>query len=645
MATVFSQDGHFLRIVSPLGPDKLILASFEGKEALSKLYEFDLELLSSEASIDPKDLIGHEVTLTVGAEDRHFHGVVVRFVAGAVEPSGLRQYRARMVPDAWYLKKTSDCRVYQEMTVPDIVEDVLRGHGCKSFQSKLRGTYKPLTYCVQYRETAFQFISRLLEDAGIYYYFQHEEKRHVMVLADDKFGYEDCAESRVKQTSGNLSEDHISAWSREFTIISGRHTYSDFDFESPKTKLESSAPTVINLAIAKNLERFDYPGHYTDTAAGEARAQLWMEEEEAQFDIATGSSTCRSFTPGGKFTISEHESKEEVDKAYAILSIQHSAREGSVTGGGSEYQNTFRCLSADTPYRPLRVTPRPLVGGPQTALVVGPSGEEIHTDKFGRIKVQFPWDRLGDKNEKSSCWVRVSQGSAGKGWGSSFLPRVGQEVIVSFIGGDPDQPIVTGSVYNGDQTVVYDLPANRTQSGIKTRSSKSGGKDNFNELRFEDKKDSEEIYLHAEKDFKRVVEDADTLEVLDGDRTITIKKGAESITITEGKREATLEQGDDLVTLKKGNRTVKLDLGNAVIDIGAGNHTIKLGAGKSSIEAMQGIELKVGANSIKVDQKGITLKGIVITIEGTATALVKSPMTTIKGDGVLAASGGILKLG
>ncbi len=292
--------------------------------------------------------------------------------------------------------------------------------------------------------------------------------------------------------------------------------------------------------------------------------------------------------------------------------------------------------------------------GTQTAVVVGPSGEEIFTDKYGRVKVQFFWDRQGKKNADSSCWIRVGTLWAGKQWGAIHIPRIGQEVIVAFEEGDPDQPIIVGSVYNADQMPPYNLPDNKTQSGLKSRSSLKGGTDDFNQLRLEDKKGSEEIYFHAQKDFNRVVENNDTLKVGsskadDGsqtvevwkDRTETVKTGNEKITIEKGNRTVTLNTGNDLHQMKQGNRDVKIDMGNDSLKISMGNHTTKLDLGKSETEAMQSIELKVGGNSIKIDQTGVTIKGIMVSIEGQAMLDAKAPMTTVKGDGMLTLKGGI----
>jgi type VI secretion system secreted protein VgrG len=361
--------------------------------------------------------------------------------------------------------------------------------------------------------------------------------------------------------------------------------------------------------------------------------------------------------------------------------LQGSYRSGA--GGGFHYHNNFTCIPAGLPFRPRRLTPRPQVQGTQTAVVVGPSNEEIFTDKYGRVKVQFHWDREGTNDADSSCWVRVGTIWAGKQWGAIHIPRIGQEVIVDFLEGDPDRPIIIGSVYNAEMMPPYKLPDKRTQSGIKSRSSAQGGEDNFNELRFEDKKDSEDIYFHAEKDFHRVVKHDDdlqvgnnqtikikkdrteevtegneTISIKKGDRTVTVGKGADTHEVKEGDctvkvdkgkhtlkvkddRTVTVDQGNDVHQVKQGDRTVKIDMGKDSLTISQGDQKTKLDLGKIETEAMQSIEIKVGQNSIKLEQSGITIKGLQVKIQGDIQVEMKAAMTTVKGDGMLTLKGGV----
>ncbi len=675
-----TQDNRLLAVTTPLGKDVLLLAGFSGREELSRLFRYDLELLSENGGIAAKDVVGKAVTWKVhgSVAPRYFHGVVSRFVAGEARLHGLRQYRAEVVPWLWFLTRTTDCRIFQKKTAPEIVEQIFKDLGFAAYQLSLRGTYVKRDYCVQYRETDFDFVSRLMEQEGIFYFFKHEDGKHTLVLADQKSAYKDCAEKEVVYTAGSLVPSHVSRWEHGYEFRAGKWAQTDYNFETPSTDLMTKSTTIVPLPDNKKFELYDYPGAYAVKADGGELTKVRMEEEEVPYDAVTGASTCRSFTLAGKFTLKEHVCTSEAGKGYVITSVQHSASDDSYVDGtvGASYKNAFTCIPDSVTFRPARLTPRPVVRGPQTAVVVGTKGEEIYTDKYGRVKVQFFWDREGKKDENSSCWVRVAQGWAGKNWGIAFHPRIGQEVIVDFLEGDPDRPIITGRVYNAEQMPPYELPANQTQSVLKTRSSKGGTAENFNELRFEDKKGSEEVYFHAEKDFNRVVENNDTLKVGsskadDGsqtieiwkDRTETVKEGDEKVTIEKGKRTVTVDKGDDLhqvktgnrtVTvdtgndthqIKKGNREVTIDMGNDTLTIKMGNQTTKLSLGKSETEAMQSIELKVGQSSVKIDQMGVTIKGMMVKIEGQIQTQVKGLMTQVSGDAMLQLKGGITMIG
>jgi type VI secretion system secreted protein VgrG len=416
-------------------------------------------------------------------------------------------------------------------------------------------------------------------------------------------------------------------------------------------------------------EVYDFPGAYGKKSDGDTLVRVRMQDQEARTVVASGSGSCRAFTSGYRFTLGEHPQSAN-NGQYVLTVVSHSASNGSFVsakeGPAPHYWNTFTCIPFATPFRPERVTPRPMAYGLQSAVVVGSSGEEIWVDKYGRVKVQFFWDRQGKKNEQSSCWVRVAQPWAGKNWGFVAWPRMGQEVLVAFESGDPDRPIIVGSLYNAEQMPPYALPANQTQTGIKSRSSKGGGTDNYNELRFEDKKGSEEIHVQAEKDLTTVVKNDETREIrnnrtttIAANDTKTIKKGNESTTIEQGDQSTKLKngdhyleltlgdsstilhQGDHDTQLKQGDQTVTLTTGNQSIKLSMGNQTTKLDLGAVSTEAMQGIELKVGQSSIKIDQMGVTIQGMMIKIEGQIQTEVKGLMTQINADAMLQAKGAI----
>jgi type VI secretion system secreted protein VgrG len=682
------QTDRLLTVSTPLGADAVLLVGFSGREELSRPFSFTLDLVT-DLTIAPADLVGKAVAWQVVYPDeapRKFHGHVRSLAVGPLVGRGLRGYRAEVVPWLWFLTRGTDCRIYQNLSVPDILAAVFQRYGFTAFRNDCTGTYTAREYCVQYRESAFAFVSRLMEEEGIFYKFEHADGAHTLVLCDATSSYADCApHASVEYRPELANAEVIGSWERRFEYVSGKAAHTDYHFITPDTNLLASTDTVVALADVAKFERFEYPGGYTATAAGTSRAALRMEEEEVGYDTVRGTGRCSSFLPGGKFTITGHPLDD--GSAFALLGVDHSAAEPHIPGvrdGRGEYANTFDCIPADRIFRPARATPKPMAVGPQSAVVVGPSGEEIYTDQYGRVKVQFPWDRVGTKNENSSCWVRLTESWAGKNWGTIFLPRIGQEVVVEFINGDPDRPLVTGRVYNATHMPPYALPDNKTQCGLKTRSSKQGAAADFNELRFEDKKGAEDIYFHAQKDFHRVVENDDDLQVLhdqtititnartltvkDADETITIEKGNRSRTVkkgndtllvetgnrevtvktgndthtvTTGNRVVSVDTGNDTHTVKTGNREVTVETGNDTLTVTTGNHTVKVSAGASSLEAAQKITLKCGPSTIELTPSGITIKGVTVKIQGEAMVEAKSPMTTVKGDGVLTLKGGV----
>jgi type VI secretion system secreted protein VgrG len=569
-----TQANRALAVASPLGPDVLLLLGFSGSESISRLFTYQLELMSANEGITAKNIVGQKVTWSVSHIDgtpRFFNGVVNRFAAGDVDRRGLRTYRAEVVPWPWLLTRTANCRIFQNLSTPDIIKAIFSTYGFGDFRMDLKRSYAKWEYCVQYRETAFNFISRLAEHEGIYYFFQHEDGKHTLVMADSTGTYSECPESPVKYGTGTLDPNHVTNWDHHFEFRSGQWTRTDYNFQTPSTNLQTSTKTVIDLPPVKSYELFDYPGEYYVKGDGEPVTKVRMEEEEVGFDVASGASECCTFTPGGWFTLEEHGVVSE-NGDYVITSVQHTATETSYgpSAVGVSYSNVFTCIPKSILFRPARITPKPVVQGPQTAVVTGPGGEEIYVDKYGRVKVQFFWDRLGKKDENSSCWIRVSEQWAGKNWGFVCNPRIGQEVIVDFLEGDPDRPLITGRVYNAEQMPPYDLPGNMTQSGIKSRSSKGGSPANYNELRFEDKKGSELITLHAEKDQSIEVEhdeahwvghdrtkniDHDETTHVKHDRTETVDNN-ETITI-HGNRTETVDK-DETITIH-GNRTETVD--------------------------------------------------------------------------------------
>lgn len=527
-----AQEHRRIAISTPLGKDALLLRGFSGSEAISQLFHFDLDLVSENDSVKFQDVVGKNVTLRIydaaGAE-RYWNGFISRFSQGS-QDRRLTGYRAQMVPWLWFLTRTADCRIFQNLKVPDIIQKIFKDLGFSDFELRLYGNYTPRDYCVQYRETDFNFVSRLMEEEGICYFFDHQESKHVLVLADDPAAHKahpNQKTARYDFRGGSATyEDVVNEFLYQEEFRTGKWAQTDYNFETPSTSL------AVTVSGQNPYEIYEFPGQYMVRPAGERLAKIRLQEQTVPAVVFQGTSGCRYFTPGCQFTLQDHY-RSDLNQAYLLTAVRHSATQGGNfevgSAGGEElsYRNTFECIPATIPYRPARVTPEPFVQGCQTAVVVGPAGEEIYTDKYGRVKVQFFWDREGKKNENSSCWVRVSHPWAGQGWGAVSIPRIGQEVIVDFMEGDPDQPIITGRVYNAEQMPPFALPGKAVISGVKSNSTKGGGGNN--EISLDDTKGNELINIHAQYDQQKKVEHDervnighDRTEEVGHDETITI---------------------------------------------------------------------------------------------------------------------------
>jgi len=583
-------------------------------ENLSQLFEYELELLSEDGEIKHESLLAKNITVTLENDDgskRYFNGYISRF-AYAETADRYYLYRATLRPWLWFLSLTADCRIFQNKKIPDIIQQVFRDNGFSDFELSLSGTYREWEYCVQYRETDLSFVTRLMEQEGIYYYFKHNKDKHLLVLADSVSAHKNVGDILYfpPDQHDRRKEEHIESWHLTSEVRPGKYVTDDFDFEKPKAELEARSANPAGHPLA-DKEIYDYPGEYIETSNGNNYARIRLEELQASYETAVASGDSRKISAGALFKLSDYP-REDQNREYLVTSANYQVNSDEYvsSSASTEKTKTFTCefsaMARTRPYRPPQVTPKPTVQGPQTAVVTGPSSEEIHTDKHGRVKVQFHWDRLGKRDENSSCWIRVAQPWAGKQWGGVFLPRIGHEVIVDFLEGDPDCPIITGSVYNAETKPPYSLPTNKTQAGLKSRSSMDGNADNFNELRFEDKVGEEEVYFHAEKDFNRIVENDDSLKVGfekkdPGDQTVEIYNN----------RTTTIKQGNDSLTVSSGDRSVKVN------------------AGKITEEAAKSIELKVGGSSIKIEPAKIT---------------IKAPQITIQADGTLTLQGGMIKI-
>ena len=669
----YTQQGRLLSVETPLGDDVLLLVSFTGTERLSGLFSFDLELSSENDSIAPADIVGKNITVGVRLLDdtqRFFNGFVRTF-AYTGHDDRLSHYRAEMVPWLWFLTRTTDCRIFQNKSVKEIVEQIFSDLGFSDYDdSGVTAAHPKLDYCVQYRETDFQFVSRLLENEGILYFFRHENGKHTLVLADNKDAFQDCPEGQVEFDEEPQSQ--ITGWEHGYEFRSGKCSRTDYNFEKPSASLMTTESSVVPLDGINQFDLYDYPGGYLDKSGGQPLARIRMEEDELAYDTVTGSGRCRTFFPGGKFTLTRHPNSNEENKAYTLTLVRHQAKlSGSYTSGdGSptfDYHNLFTCIPDSVVFRPPRLTPKPVIHGIQTAVVVGPDHEEIYTDNYGRVKVQFIWDREGKEDDKSSCWVRVAQPWSGMNWGHIYIPRIGMEVVVNFVNGDPDHPLITGCVYNAENMPPYGLPANKTQSGIKSRSSKGGDAPNYNEIRFEDKKDSELLTIHAERDQTIEVENDeshwvghDRNKMVDHDETVKIKHDRtetvdnnENITIgnnrTESvKKDESITIGGDRTENVAGNESVAITK-NRTIDVGK-VESITIGENRS-LQIAKADQVQIGADrsqtvtgsdSLNVGkQLQINVSDAIVIRTGSASIIMKSDGTisiegqdiSIKGSG------------
>jgi type VI secretion system secreted protein VgrG len=555
----------------------LAVLAFEAEEELSRPFSLEVTLVvGPDVDVDPASLIGEKAALIGHLDDgttRYFNGIVaeVRSWEEGTDDTR-RRLRLRLVPTLWKLSQRRNSRIFQKQSVQDIVKAVLGDEDEVEHRWELVADYPKLEYCVQYNETNLDFVSRLLEDAGIFYFFEHEQDKHTLVLGDDPVSFQPLTgDSRLvfREPTGMEAEgEHVHAFGAQAEIRPGKVTLRDFNYLTPGIDLTASAE---GGGSADTLEIYEYPGGFDAAGDGGDLAKVRLQEARVRATTAEGSGSSRRFLPGVIFELGEHP-LDSLNAKYLLVSVTHRGnQEGLVTYGTSakeRYGNQFACIAEDIPFRPERRTPRPVIAGPQTAIVVGPKNEEIYCDDHGRVKVQFHWDRDGDNDEKSSCWMRVSQAWAGPGWGALYLPRIGQEVVVEFLDGDPDRPLVVGAVYNGVNPPPLSLPDEKTKSTL--RSASSPGSQGSNELRFEDAKGSEEIFLHAQKDLAIVIENNKDQKV-GGEERLTVQ--ADRSRQVGGNQKLDVSK-DDNSTIG-GNQSLKVAMSRTTT-VG-GNHTETVG--------------------------------------------------------------------
>ncbi len=595
MAGQLSQSERVAEFKTPLGKDVLALIKIDGSELLGDMFEFNIEALSEKENIDFDKALGQGCSIKLKAYEgkaRIFHGILTEASwIGKIDE--FFHYRVILRPWFWLLGHKADCRIFLDKDVKDIIKDVFNKAGFHDFEFRTNGDYEKIPYCVQYRETDLAFVSRLMELYGIYYFFEHSEDKHLMVLADSRSSHK-AVEGLPKVEFVPLSEkelrpgQHLYSWISERRFRTGKVQFNDYDYLKPKKNLLAPSEASEKYTHAK-LEVYDFPGKYDEEDKGKKLSRFRLEAEQAKDHRRLIEGDAPSLHAGGLITVEKHPTGAE-NKEYLVVRADHrfsshhyrSSKLGATHAAEGEkdqvYYGYYEFQPSDRPFRMLPLTPRPRIHGIQTAKVVGKKGEEneeISTDEHGRIWVQFFWDR----EPKLTCPIRVAQVWAGKKWGGVFTPRVGMEVVVEFLEGDPDRPLVVGCVYNGDNKVPYDLPDNKTVAGWKSDSSKGGN--GYNEFVFEDKKSSENIRMHAERNHEVTVRHAESWTI---GETFMPPKGSPS-------RSATLKNGDDQLEIQMGDRNVQIPMGSqsttAMISIThtVGMTTVSLTPASRSVES------------------------------------------------------------
>jgi type VI secretion system secreted protein VgrG len=638
---------------------RAVFRRLTGEDSLGRPFLIKVEVLSTVKDLSPYDMIGTPLSVEVKSqseESRFFHGIISRFL-NVSTVGGLQLYELELRPWIWLMSHSQDSRIFQELTIPQIIEKVFKEkNGFADYKLKLNASYATQSYCVQYRESDFDFVTRLMEQEGIYYYFEHEQSKHTLVLADAPASHNNIEGDGLlyfRPPDLSSGDEQVTHWQHHVAVQPGKLVLRDFDYNKPSANLEVRLNANRNHGYG-TFEQYDYPGSYSETTDGDRYLKIRKEEFDAKYSYVEGRARSNLLFTGGQFTLQEHP-REAENVAYTVISSNIEVVSGEVERFTSQSDNRsilqFIAIKKNQTFRLPREAPIPIIAGPQTAIVVGKSGEEIWTDSLGRIKVQFPWDREGKNDESSSCWIRVSQNWSGKGWGTMHVPRIGQEVIVEFLEGDPNRPLVTGRVYNTEQTVPYELPGSATQSGVKSRSTPEGDQTTFNELRFEDKKGEESIYFHAEKNFDRIVENNDTLKVGfekkdAGDQTIEIF-GNQTLKVgtSDSNGCQTIEVWKDQTeTIHTGDRKTEIKQGSDTLTISAGNQKIDIPAGQCEITAQKKIVLTVGGSSIEITSDGIVLKSPQITVDAEMKAVVKATTTEVSGSAMVKVEGGVIKL-
>ena len=648
----WSQSDALLKMSSPLGDDALIPISLVANEQISQPFTFDVKAISQHGVIDPDRLLYQPCCITLqsnGQPIRYFHGIVQSLSAeGALRGQGVDEfqvYRLVLVPRLWFRGQTTDCRVHQKLTTVGILTRLCDEAGLTDRQFPPPGAERE--YTVQYNEPDLHFMTRLMEEEGYFYFFEHSESTHKLIVSKQNSAFTDIAGATMHLTGGDSEATWLMDWSRPTGTARGKMKFKDYDPTKPDTLLQAERATTLKAGGTAQRDDFRWPAHSFDQGTISDRSNYELEAAEASASLYEGASRFGKLVPGGKFKLESKPQAGPYDNTYALRSVVHEVHDETVLNQSApaSYINRFTAFPASVNWRQPIATPRPRMDGIHVAIVLGPQGEEIYTDDLARVKVRFYWDHRDEATDSQSVWARVIQPWAGNGWGTQFIPRVGTEVAVAFVDGDPDRPIVVGGLYNGRDTPIYSK-ADKTKSGFRTRSSLKGGTSDFNEFTFDDKKGSELIYQQAQKDLNVYVKHDQTL-TIDNCRIVTVKQD-ETVDIQNNQtikvkqdHSLTVTDGSRAIAVSKGDNSLKVDMGNHTTDVKMGDVSLKADLGKITNEAMQSIELKVGQSSIKIDQMGITITGMMIKIDGQVQTQVKGLMTQVNADAMLMVKGAI----
>ncbi len=624
MDIAITQENLVLKIQTALGENTLLVHKLTGNETIFSPFEFVLDLYSSSTSLDFSQLLGTEVVVSLESLDdqespsqlRYFCGIVGKIEQNQTitdDDDDLTSYKAFIYPSLWLLKFTQDCRIFQNKKTIDIITTILNENGVTKVDNLVSSCGQNVReYCVQYDESCFDFISRLMEEEGIFYFFTHSASGHKLVLADDNSSFKPLPKATISLNSNQVGPRYLNTiyqFTMQQQIVVGSFQMVDYNYLTPLTSLQ---PSVSGTGTGGRV--YEYPGRFKTLSVGESLSTLRIQALEWPNQLCHGNSTVYAFSAGQQFTLEDHP-RDNFNDDYILYRVSHQIVQNYNKSASFEeketlenltpvYTNEFSAFPETTPFRPLRKTFKPRIHSNQTAVVTGPAGEEVYCDKYGRIKVKFFWDLSSTTEDKTSCWIRVAQNWAGTNWGGLVTPRIGMEVVVTYIDGDPDRPLVIGCVYNADHTAPDYTTSSPTKSTFKSNTSKGGG--GFNEIRFEDAKGSEEIYMQAQKDWNNLIKDSRTEHIIKGDDTLTMDKGdkteiqngsgtVHSLQIKDGDNEIKIKKGNYSLTLKKGDSSTTLNMGDCSFSLKLGDFSCSLDMGDYSIKLSNG-NLKIKVN-------------------------------------------------